>query len=305
MAVAGMFLPGWLLRLLPVQRNNDISHASQLIRKTCQNMITAKRAKNAAAAAAAKQSPAADASTPVDEEKATGGSANGKDVDILSVALNSGAFDDEDLVNQLMTFLAAGHETTASAMTWAILALCQSPSAQSKLRAELSASNLPSPRLADGKVTSADIDSLPYLTAFCNEVLRLYPPVPITLRISAQDTTLLGHAIPKGTTVIMSPLAINRSAALWGPDALEFRPERWLAARPPAESNFANMTFLHGPRSCIAQAFAKAEFACLVAAWVAAFETELEDPGRKIEVGGGVTTRPKGGLRVKLTPVSR
>jgi len=85
-------------------------------------------------------------------------------------------------------------------------------------------------------------------------------------------------------------------------------PERWMGAGRAnsggAESNYAFMTFLHGPRSCIGQGFAKAEFACLLAAWVAGFETELEVEGQVLEVEGGrVTSRPKGGLRVRVTPV--
>lgn len=71
------------------------------------------------------------------------------------------------------------------------------------------------------------------------------------------------------------------------------------------------MTFLHGPRSCIGSNFARAEFAMLIAAWVAAFETELADDeekakfeiGKKVEIQGGITARPKGGVRVKVTPV--
>ena len=67
-----------------------------------------------------------------------------------------------------------------------------------------------------------------------------------------------------------------------------------------AESNYSNLTFLHGPRSCIGQGFSKAEFACIIAALVGRFEMELEDPYRGIEIGGGITAKPKGGLRVKV-----
>jgi cytochrome P450 len=70
-----------------------------------------------------------------------------------------------------------------------------------------------------------------------------------------------------------------------------------------AESNFAVTTFLHGPRSCIGMAFAKGEFACLVAAMVGRFEMELEDPAWELKIQGGITARPRGGLRVKLRAV--
>ncbi|KAF2746763.1 cytochrome P450 [Sporormia fimetaria CBS 119925] len=88
---------------------------------------------------------------------------------------------------------------------------------------------------------------------------------------------------------------------------MEFNPDRWRgtgrANTGGAESNYASLTFLHGPRSCIGKDFAKAEFACLVAALVGAFEMELEDKDWELKIGGAVTARPKGGLRVVLTPV--
>lgn len=71
-----------------------------------------------------------------------------------------------------------------------------------------------------------------------------------------------------------------------------------------ADSNFSLLTFLHGPRSCIGQGFAKAEFACLVAAWVAAFEMELVDKEKVIEIAGGVTQRPKGGVHIRAKAVN-
>ena len=141
----------------------------------------------------------------------------------------------------------------------------------------------------------------------CNEILRFYAPVPMTLRIADRDTTILGKFIPKGTTIVMSPCATNMSKELWGDDADQFNPDRWMgpgrANTGGADSNYSFMTFLHGPRSCIGQGFAKAEFACLVAVWVGKFQMELPDPDVKLEVQGAVTARPKGGLRVKLTPV--
>jgi cytochrome P450 len=112
---------------------------------------------------------------------------------------------------------------------------------------------------------------------------------------------------------MLVPWAVNRSEALWGADARVFDPERWLAksetdkraASGGAESNYAFMTFLHGPRSCIGMSFAKAEFACLLATWVGRFEMELHNKEEvdesKIEVKGGVTARPGKGMYVKTT----
>jgi len=216
--------------------------------------------------------------------------------DILSVAVESGAFSDDDLVNQLMTFLLAGHETTASALSWAICMLCKYPKVQSRLRDDIR-SAIPDPRSSTATVSSNDIDNLPYLNAVCNEVSRLFPGVPITVRAAAKDTSLLGHFIPKGTSFFISPWATNANKELWGDDAAEFNPDRWMGSGKAntggADSNYSFLTFLQGPRSCIGQSFAKGEFACLLAAWVGTFETHFAKGDYEIMVRSGMTPRPK------------
>jgi cytochrome P450 len=274
----GLVLPGWFLRNLPLKQNRILQGARSLIRNTCFDLINEKR------------------------KKLEKGEDRGRD--ILSVAMESGGFSDEDLVNQLMTFLAAGHETTASAMMWAIYLLCKHPEIQKRLREEIR-TNLPGVTDATSTVSSAEVDKVAYLHAVCNEVMRFFPPVPLTLRIAANDSTILNHPIPKGTTVILSPQAINLSPELWGEDAGEFNPDRWMgpgrANNGGAESNYSMLTFLHGPRSCIGKDFAKAEFAVLLAAWVGRFEMEFEDKDYVLNIAGGITSKPKGGLRVKVT----
>jgi cytochrome P450 len=158
-----------------------------------------------------------------------------------------------------------------------------------------------------GEIDSTKIDRLPYLNAVLNETMRVFPPVPLTLRETANDTSIQGHFVPKATTVVICPWAINTSEQLWGPDAKQFNPDRWLGAGRAntggAESNFAVTTFLHGPRSCIGKQFAMAEFACLIAALVGKFEIEFEDKDYELKIEGGITSKPKGGLRVKLRDV--
>ena len=234
-------------------------------------------------------------------------------LDILTVAIDSGAFSDDDLVDQMMTFLAAGHETTASALTWAIYLLAKHPQIQSRLRDEVHA-NLPSPFANSASVVTAEsIERLPYLNAFCREVLRLFPPVAQTIRVAVKDTTICGHFIPKNTTLLLPPWAVNTSTALWGADAAEFRPERWIVPEPAnplsdgspkSNSNYGYLTFLHGPRSCIGQTFALGEFSCLLAAWVGAFETRLKDEDFVPVIKGEMVAKPKGGIHVCLKVLS-
>ena len=275
-----IFISAWLARHVPIQRNYDVQHASKLIRRTCHELISDKRRRMA-------------------EGKSSG-------IDILSVALEGGGFTDDDIINQLMTFLTAGHESTSSALTWAIYLMCKHPEMQSRLRAEVR-ENLPS--IADDSrcPDAAEVDRLPYLNAFCQEVLRLMPPVHVTIRAAREDTMLVGHLIPKDTVLSIPIGAFNRNPALWGPDAKTFNPERWMepgkANTGGAKSNYAYMTFLHGPRSCIGQSFAKGEFACLLAAWAGRFETTFAGEPYEAEYAAGVTIKPKGGLKVKVKPL--
>ena len=277
--VLGM-IPHWLAVNLPLKRNDEIGKAIGVIKQAARDLIRDKRTNL--------------------------GKGEAKDMDILSVAMESGGFSDDDLVNQLMTFLAAGHETTASALTWAVYCLCKHPEVQTRLREELR-TELSALRDPNGQISSAEIDRLPYLNAVLNETMRIFPPVPLTLRETAHDTTIQGSFIPAGTTIVICPWAVNTSEHSWGPDARSFNPERWLGAGRAntggAESNYAITTFLHGPRSCIGKDFAKAEFACLVASLIGSFEIEFEDENYELKIQGGITARPKGGLNIRVKAV--
>lgn len=220
--------------------------------------------------------------------------------DIIAIIMKSGEYTDDYLRDQLLTFLAAGHDTTASALTWTIWLLSINTGIQDRLRAECRA-HLADKSASDIDAATFDAETMPYLTAVCNEVLRLYPTVPVTEREAVKVTTIGSQYIPVGTRVIISLWAINRDRSLWGPDAREFNPDRWLKAQHGgAESPYALVTFLHGPRSCIGQNFARTEMKCLLAALTLRFRFEMADPGEKVEVAGFVTIKPKNGLRVKL-----
>lgn len=272
----------WLVKKLPFKGNKTMAKGSRVIRDTARHVIRAKKEK-----------------LERDPDSQTG-------VDIISVALrNTDVFTEENLVDQTMTFIGAGHETTSTALQWAVYALCQRPEVQTRLREEIRA-NLPPISLGKpDPISAATLDSLPYLNAVCNEVFRYHPSVPGTSRVAIKDTTLLGKPVARGTYILITPQVINHSEELWGPDADKFDPERWLgpgkANTGGAASNYAFLTFLHGPRSCIGQAFAKAELACLVAATVGRFRMELKDPDAKLEVRRGASMSPKDGVLAKLT----
>ena len=274
-----LVLPNWLAKRMPFEANAKMEQGKETIRESCRQLIRAK------------------------SEKMSKNELS--DVDVLSVAIQSGGFTDESLIDQITTFLLAGHESTAVALTWATYGLCQHPDIQKKLRDEVRA-KLPSPA-GNSDITSFDIDRVPYLSAVCNEILRYYDVFVWTWREAAVDTSLLGQPIPKGTKLVLPFSAIHRDRKLWGEDADKFDPERWIADKSKnggPESNFAFMSFLHGPRSCIGEAFARAEYACLLAAWVGRFEFELNDQKemdeKNLEVAGGFTIGPIHGLDVKV-----
>ncbi|KAH8812235.1 cytochrome P450 [Xylogone sp. PMI_703] len=230
--------------------------------------------------------------------------------DILSLLIKSDNFSDDVLKDQLLTFLAAGHETTASALTWASYLLAKHPRLQTKLREEITEA------LSTSSVdeTPADLAGLlrqlPYLNGIMQETLRLYPTVPLTMREALCDTQIGEQLIPKGTEMVVSIWMTNRSPEIWGPDAAEFRPERWITddGKPNqnggTNSNYNFLTFLHGPRSCIGQDFAKAEMRCLLASMITSFSWELAMDEAKVVPRGVITIKPENGMYLKLTPLN-
>lgn len=151
---------------------------------------------------------------------------------------------------------------------------------------------------------------MPYLNAVCNETLRMFPTIPSTVRMAVRDTSINGQFIPKGTLFFIVPWATNRDPHLWGPDSEQFRPERWIDPETGratnmggADSNYCFLTFLHGPRSCIGERFARAELRALVAAFVGSFEMELAYPNEEVLVGGTITSKPINGMNLRLKEV--
>ncbi|KAH8655041.1 putative P450 monooxygenase [Tricladium varicosporioides] len=230
-------------------------------------------------------------------------------LDILSLLIKSNCFSNEVMVDQLLTFIAAGHETTSSTFTWATYLLAKHPEIQTRLHEEVR-SHLPSPSSSTPNPDiSSLLESLPYLHAVCHETIRLYPAVPVTIRISVNDSVICGVPLPKGTRIQLSPWAINRSPKIWGPTAEDFNPDRWIDADGSSNntggvtSNYCNLTFLHGPRSCIGEKFAKSELKALVAVFCGTFKMEMADPNEIATPAGVITTKPQNGMTLRLKKI--
>ncbi|KAH7124635.1 cytochrome P450 [Dactylonectria macrodidyma] len=227
-------------------------------------------------------------------------------VDILSMLMKSNNLSDTELKDQLLTYLAAGHETTSSSLSWACYLLSKHQDVQAALREEVQRNLTLDPSGEPLVDIASTLERLPYLNGVINEALRLYPTVPLTLREAIRNTSLGHYKIPKGTLIIVSSWAINRSPLIWGPDSTAFTPERWISdGHKPnqtggASSNYQFLTFLHGPRSCIGQGFARAELRCLLAAMITSFSWELAMPDHEVVPGGTITIKPANGMYLRV-----
>jgi cytochrome P450 len=155
--------------------------------------------------------------------------------------------DDRQVRDDAMTLLVAGHETSATALAWALHLLGTHEGARDALAAEARGA------LGERTATYADLERLPYARQVMQEAMRLFPPVHSIGRQAFRDVELRGVRIPKGRLVIVSTYLLHRRADLF-PDPLRFRPERFAAAPPP----YAYLPFGHGPRVCVGNHFAAA-----------------------------------------------
>ncbi|KAI8848266.1 cytochrome P450 [Chytridium lagenaria] len=209
------------------------------------------------------------------------------------------ALTDEEVASQVLTFLAAGHETTSVALSWTLHLLSLNPDIQAKLRAEVSsvledASDLP---------TWENFSTMPYLEAVAKESMRLIPPVPITTRIAAVDDVIDGHFIPKGTSIIICPAVNHRLEEFWGSDADDFKPERWLTQDEGLRPFGAFMPFLLGPRNCIGSKFAMTELKTILATIIRNFAFEPV-PGLQVKKKLEITWKPHPSLKLNVSRVN-
>lgn len=168
--------------------------------------------------------------------------------DMLSLLMDAryedgSALSDSELVDELRTLIVGGHDTTTTALVWALVHLHRSPAALQALRAELAA--------LGGDSSPDALEKLPYLGAICNEALRLHPVVPIVPRRALRPLTFRGHAVAPGQSVAVSTTLLHTRPDVWT-DPLRFRPERFVERK---YTPFEYAPFGGGVRRCIGAAF--------------------------------------------------
>ncbi|GAD95277.1 cytochrome P450, putative [Paecilomyces variotii No. 5] len=277
-----------MTKYLPAKMNRDMEFSRQIILGNATNIIKEKQS-----------------------------SVNPADKDILSLlvrdnmklqAAGEKGLTFETMRDQVMTFLGAGHDTTATGVAWTLHLLTKYQDVQNKLREEIRAHY---PFLFDDATRhdpelfkKIDPDQLPYMDNVCRESLRYIPPIPMTVRQSLADDKLGDYFVPGGTTVYVLANTINRMPEYWGPTANTFDPDRW-DHLPESYTTNAFMTFLQGPRGCIGRKFAETEMKTLLCSLLSKFHFERDESVTDPEdlKMWRLVLRPRDGVTLKASKI--
>ncbi|HEV2558912.1 MAG TPA: cytochrome P450 [Microvirga sp.] len=235
----------------------------------------------------------------IDNRKALLASGGAAPRDLLTLLLEAAdpetgrGLTDVEVQANIVTFIGAGHETTANALSWSLYLLSQAPDARARVEREVDEV------LGDRAFEPADVERLPFTRAVIDEAMRLYPPVPFLSRAALADDRIGGLKIPKNSIVVIAPYLLHRHRTLWEePEA--FVPERFLPERRGAIDRFAYLPFGAGPRVCIGASFSLQEAVIVLALFVRRLRADLVE-GHRVMPLHRVTLRLDGGLPMRLT----
>ena len=200
---------------------------------------------------------------------------------------------DEQLRDEVVTLLLAGHETTANTLNWTMALLAQHPGIEAKLHAEVDAVLDHGTRAP----TLADLPNLTYTERVINEALRLYPAAFIISRVSQREVALSFGAVPAGSQINIPIYLVHRDAR-WYADPEKFEPDRWLPERQAGLPKQAYLPFGGGPRVCIGNSFALMEARLLLAQIASRFQLRLL-PETRLVARTGLTLTPRFGLPMR------
>jgi cytochrome P450 len=219
--------------------------------------------------------------------------------DLLSMLLlaqdtegDGGSMTDEQLRDETMTLVAAGHETTANALTWTWYLLSSHPDEEAELHEELE-------RVLGGRLpTAEDIPRLPYTRKVIQESMRLYPPAWLLMRRANEQHTIGEYTIHQGANVFMFPYMIHRDPRWW-PEPERFDPDRWTEDAERKRHKDAYLPFGMGPRMCIGEQFAWTEAMIVLATLAQTWKARMV-PNHRVVPEPRVNLRPRGGLPMVL-----
>jgi cytochrome P450 len=215
--------------------------------------------------------------------------------DLLSMLMTSrdeegdgSRMNDEQLRDESMTIIAAGHETTANALTWTWYELPPHPAGAARLHEELAT-------VLGGRLPGAeDLKNLPYTRKVLQETMRLWPPAWILLRQIREDHEIAGVHLPVGTHIAMFPYLLHRDPRWW-PDPTRFDPGRWTEQDERGRPKFAYLPFGAGPRMCIGEQFAWMEAMLILAVIAPRWQVRMRR-GHRVVPEPRLNLRPRNGI---------
>jgi cytochrome P450 len=222
--------------------------------------------------------------------------------DLLTLLLTArdddgNSMSDQQLRDEVITLLLAGHETTALNLSWTWYLLAQHPQVEEKLHAELDA-------VLGGRAPSAsDLPKLQYTDRVIRETLRLYPPAWRIFRKTEGPLRVGDYLLPAGSNIVLSQWVTQRDPR-WFSEPERFNPDRWSDESAAKLPRFAYFPFGGGPRVCIGAGFAMMEATLLLAAIAQRYRMRLA-PNQRVKPLASITLRPKNGIRVQLEQRAR
>ena len=269
-------IPNWV----PTRENREFDAAVDTLESVIDGIVERRRG--------TERDPSVDPAGP--EGVAVRGPAGDGDgdlpMDLLSVLLRArdrGEQTDENLRDELVTMLLAGHDTTALALTYAFYLLSNHPEARERVAGEADAA------VSSGPLTADAVRDMEYTERVLNESMRLYPPVYTLFREPKLDVKLGGYRIPEGSALMVSQWVIHRSER-WYDDPEAFDPDRWTSERRSQRPRFAFFPFGGGPRHCIGKAFSLLEAKIILATVCSRFDLDYEGPS--LALRGSLTMHP-------------
>ncbi|MFD0144781.1 MULTISPECIES: cytochrome P450 [unclassified Streptomyces] len=233
-----------------------------------------------------------------DADADAGGDGDSGAQDLLTLlaeaeSAQDGSFDAAELREQVLIFLLAGHETTATSLGFALHLLALHPEERKRAHEEVD-------RVLAGRTpAAADLDALPYLTQVLKEAMRLFPAGPVIGRRAVAATEIDGHTIPAGADVVVAPWVTHRHPAYWE-DPERFDPDRFTPEAEASRPRYAWFPFGGGPRACIGQHFSMLESVVALAMILQAYDLEAVDT--EVPVTSAITLRAAGPARCRVRP---
>ncbi|KAM5557181.1 cytochrome P450 704C1-like [Rosa sericea] len=229
--------------------------------------------------------------------------------DFISRLLETRETDPKYLRDMVLSFIVAGKDTTASALSWFFYMMCKHLDIQEKIAKEVrEVTGLNSTSSADevaANLTEEALRKMQYLQAALTETLRLYPTVPLDARVCFSDDTWPdGLCVKKGELIVYQPYSMGRMEFIWGDDAEEFRPERWLDKNGnfQEESPFKFISFNAGPRICLGKEYSYIQLKIFSAMLISNYIFKVTDEKKVVNYKTMVTLHIDGGLHVDAFP---